>query len=189
MVIAHDPAPAPADPFSGLHLSAPDVTAEDLDDALLSPFVSYQSDTFGYKLRFPSTWSLDDSKTDFHGDIFTDPREQVVVTISETDGVYTVTPEGITRVAKSIEESLQYDPAFKLTTFERLYWKEQPTIFTEGTRTIGGKRYHTREYNIVRPAHSGILNISITTQEDSETLHEKAVQEILKSLDVCPKKS
>ena len=180
VVLIANPEPTPADPFEGLHLSAQ-------DEILNSPVVSYQSDTFGYKLKFPGNWTLDDTRTEFDGDILSDPSERVVITISETKDPALLTPEGMDGMAKSIEESLRVDPAFKLTSFERLVWKNRPTIFTDGVRKIGGKRFHTREYNIFRPKHNGILNISVTTQENSETLYDSALQDILHSLDVCPK--
>lgn len=189
VVIAHDPLPAPADPFEGLHLSAPIYTDEELEDneVLNSPFVSYQSDTFGYKLKYPGNWDLDDSREEFAGDILSDPSERVIVTISETKDESLMTPEGMEGMANSIEESLRIDPAFKLESFQRLVWKHRPTIFTDGVRRLGGKRFHTREYNIFRTNHGGVLNVSITTQEDAESLYEDALQEVLQSLDVCPK--
>ena len=183
VVLIHDPVPAPADPFVGLHMSAP----EELDEILDAPFVSYQSDTFGYYLKYPGNWSLDDTRTEFDGDILADPSERVVLTISETKDPSLVTDEGIESMSSSIKESLRLDPAFKLEQFERLTWKNHHTIFTDGVRKIGGTRFHTREYNIVRKKHQGVLNISITTQENAESLYEKALQDILQSLDVCPK--
>lgn len=191
VVLIHDPAPAPSDPFAGLHMSAPEEgEALDIadDDVRLAPTVSYQSDTLGYKLSFPATWSLDDSRESFDGDILADPLEHAVVTISSTDDVTCVTPNDIKRLAYSIRQSLEHDPSFTLESFERLYWQKQPAIFSEGIRRIGGRVYHTREYNIVRPGHIGIFNVSITTQEDSETLYEQALQHILHSLEVHPKK-
>jgi len=187
IVILHDPAPTPADPFEGLHLSAQD-EIDLLDDEILdSPSVSYQSDTFGYKLSYPGTWELDDSRTDFGGDVLSDPSARVVITINETKDESLMTPEGMQNMATSVEESLRLDPSFTLTKFERLVWKHDPTIFTDGVRNIGGKRFHTREYNIFRAKHGGVLNVSITTQEDAETLYEEILQNILQSLDVCPK--
>lgn len=190
VVLMHNPAPAPSDPFEGLHMSAPDIDAEDVDesDPLLSPIVSYESETYDYKLKFPATWSLDDTKEEFDGDLLSDPSERVVITISETEDILCVTPYDLERIAYSIRESLRHDSAFELTSFQKLFWKDQPAIFTEGARHIGGKRYHTREYNIVRPGGSGILNMSITTQEDAETLYEQALQDILHSLEVFRKK-
>lgn len=200
VVIVHDPLPAtyrsratwpaPADPFNGLHLSAPISIDEDLnnDEKLNSPFVSYQSDTFGYKIRYPGNWYLDDTRSEFAGDILSDPSERVVVTISETVDPTLVTPEGMEAMAQSIEESLQLDPAFSLQKFQRLIWKHRPTIYTDGIRMISGERFHTRVYNIFRKNHNGVLNVSITTQEDAEVLYEQALQEVLNSLDVCPKR-
>jgi hypothetical protein len=187
VVIIHDPAPAPADPFEGLHLSAQDEIDLIDDEVLDAPVVSYQSDTYGYKLTFPGNWDIDDSRDEFNGDILSDPSERVVITISETKEKAYVTPEGMDRMATSIKESLRVDPAFKLTAFQRLVWKQRPTIFTDGVRKISGKRFHTREYNIFRPEHGGILNVSVTTQEDAESLYEEALEKILHSLDVCPK--
>ncbi|MBT4119977.1 MAG: hypothetical protein HOG89_00435 [Candidatus Peribacter sp.] len=183
VVLIHNPAPAPADPFEGLHLSAPAVIE---DEILNAPVVSYQSDTFGYKLKFPGNWELDDTREEFDGDILNDPSERMIITISETQNEDLMTKEGMDRMSQSIEESLTVDPAFKLLRFDRLIWKKRPTLFTDGVRNIGGKRYHTREYNIFRESHGGVLNVSITTQEDAEVLYDEALQNILRSLDVCP---
>jgi hypothetical protein len=184
IVIIHNPSPAPADPFNGLHLSAPAIIE---DEILGAPVVSYQSDTFGYSLKHPGNWLLDDSRLYFDGDILSNPSERVVITISETIDPELMTEEGMDGMAKSISESLRIDSAFSLNVFERLVWKNRPTIFTDGVRQLGGKRFHTREYNIFRKNHDGVLNISVTTQEDSESLYDSALQDILHSLDVCPK--
>lgn len=187
VVIVHDPLPAPADPFEGLHLAAPIEDDVIEDEILNAPFVSYKSETHTYSLRFPGNWSLDDTRAEFEGDILADPLERAVITISETKDTELVTDDGIARMAESIEESLRLDPSFKLQTLDQFLWKGKHTIFTDGVRKIGGKRFHTREYNIFRPQHGGVLNLSITTQEDSEPLYEKALQDILHSLSVCPK--
>lgn len=188
VVVLHDPYPAPSDPFEGLHLSAPAISDADLEDdeILNSPVVSYQSDTFGYLLKYPGNWELDDSRTEFDGDILSDPSQRVIITISETKDASLMTEEGQTAMRQSIEQSLRLDPAFKLEAFEHLTWKKMPTIFTDGVRRIGGKQYHTREYNIFRKKHNGVLNISITTQQDAEALYEQALKDILQSLNVCP---
>ena len=183
-VMILNPSPAPADPFEGLHFSAP-IPIE--DEILGAPIISYQSDTYGYKIKFPGNWELDDSRSEFDGDILSDPSERVVITISETKDPQLMTPEGQESLAKSITDSLRVDPSFKLNTFEHLFWKNRPTLFTDGTRKIGGKRFHTREYNIFRKKHGGVLNVRVTTQEDAETLYDSALQDILRSLDVCPK--
>ena len=110
----------------------------------------------------------------------------MIITISETQNEDLMTKEGMDRMSQSIEESLTVDPAFKLLRFDRLIWKKRPTLFTDGVRNIGVKRYHPREYNIFRESHGGVLNVSITTQEDAEVLYDEALQNILRSLDVCP---
>ena len=186
VVLIHDPSPAPADPFHGLHLSAPIPVAIE-DEHLAAPVVSYQSDTFGYTVKFPGNWMLDDSRSEFEGDILSDPSERVVITISETADATLMTPEGMDRMAHSIQDALEIDPAFMLVEFERLAWKERPTIFSDGVRLIGGKRFHTRAYTIFRKNHNNILTVSVTTQENAETLYEKPIEDILDSLDVCPK--
>ena len=182
-----DPSPAPSDPFSGMRMSAPELYEVIDDEVLNAPVVSYKSETFGYKLKYPGTWELDDSHEEFNGDIVSDPDERVIITISRTDDERLLEPSGLEYVAKSIEESLRFDSGFDLTTFDHLVWKNYPTIYTDGIRRIGGKRFRTREYNILRASHGGFLNISITSQEDSEVLYGKALQTILGSLEVCPK--
>jgi hypothetical protein len=184
VVIVHDPAPAPTDPFEGLRFSAPVLI---VDEILGAPITSYQSDTHGYRLKYPSNWTLDDSRSEFEGDILSDPSERAVITISETKDLELINEEGLQRMMMSIKESMRLDPAFKMKSFERLIWKNRPTLFTDGVRKIGGKRFHTREYNIFRKNHDGVLNVSITTQEDAEVLYEEVLKDILHSLDVCPK--
>lgn len=185
VITVADPTAAPSDPFNGLHLSADD---ELLDDEILNaPFVSYESETFKYTVRYPGTWTLDDSRADFGGDILSDPSQRVVITFTETNDPDIVSMEGMKNISDSIKQSLAVDPSFDLEETQNLYWKSRPAIFTSGVRLIGGKRYQTREYNILRNDHGGILNISITTQLNSETLYEQPIRDILKSLEVCPK--
>jgi hypothetical protein len=181
------------DLFEGLHLSAPipeDIDAEEIpdDDPQFAPYVRYQSDTHGYSLSYPSTWTLDDSKKDFGGDILSDPSEHSIITISETKDESLMTPDAVEMLSQSIRESLNLDPAFNLETLQHLMWKGRDTIFTNGERHLGSRTLHTREYNIFRPNHGGVLNISITTQDSSEALHKDVIESILNSLDVCPEK-
>ncbi|MDP7069375.1 MAG: hypothetical protein QF815_02505 [Candidatus Peribacteraceae bacterium] len=185
-----DAKPAPADPFNGLHLSAPIPVSDEIaeDDIRLAPFVSYQSDSYGYKIKFPGNWELDDSRIEFDGDILTNPTERVVITISEIKSKELMTEEGVRNLSDSIEESLRFDPAFALNDVQKLIWKHKQTIFSDGIRHVGTDKLRTREYNIFRPNHGGVLNVSITTPEGSHTLYERALQDILHSLDVCPKK-
>ncbi len=187
VVTITDRTPTPSDPFAGLHLSAPELEHLADDEILNAPFVSYESTTFNYKLRYPGTWHLDDTRSDFGGDILADPLENVVITLTETEDKDIVSMEGMKKVADSIKQSLMVDPSFDLERSQKLYWKDRPAIFTSGVRLIGGERYHTREYNILRNDHGGILNISITTKEDTQQLYSEPIQEILKSLEVCPK--
>lgn len=65
-----------------LHFSAPDFPIR-ADDELLNPAqVSYQSDSLGYTLVFPSNWDIDTSRTTLNGDIVSDPQEKNIITIS-----------------------------------------------------------------------------------------------------------
>ncbi|MBT5237483.1 hypothetical protein HOL63_03900 [Candidatus Peregrinibacteria bacterium] len=186
---SHSPS---TDLFEGMHLSAP--IPEDIpeeipdDDARFAPYVRYQSDTHGYALSYPSTWTLDDSKKDFGGDILSDPSEHSIITISETKDESLMTTDAVEMLTQSIRESLNLDAAFTLETLQQLMWKGRHTIFTNGVRHLGSRTLHTREYNIFRPNHGGVLNISITTQDSSEALHKEVIESILNSLDVCPKK-
>jgi len=187
-MILDSTSPAPSkDLFEGLHLSAP--IADDIadDDARLAPYVRYQSDTHGYSLQYPATWTLDDSKKDFGGDILSDPSEHTVITISETKEESLMTEDAVDLLTQSIKDSLNLDPAFNLKTLDHLTWKGRSTIFTDGERHLGSRVLHTREYNIFRPTYNGVLNVSITTQKSTEVLHDKIIESILNSLDVCPK--
>ena len=185
VVMSMSPIPAPEDPFEGLHLSAAEEAELAVDEVLDSPTVRYTSKRFSYAVSYPGTWTLDDTKEVYGGDVITDPDERVVITINETEDPELLTPEGMQRTADSIEDSLSFDPEFTLIHFERLIYDNFPAVFTDGIRYIGGKRYHTREYSVFRPVHGGILNISISTPEDAEQLYEKAIGDILRSLDVC----
>jgi len=181
--------PAPSeDLFEGLHLSAPVINDIADDDARLSPYVRYQSDTHSYSLQYPATWTLDDSKTDFGGDILSDPSEHTVITISETKDESLMATGAVELLTQSIRDSLSLDPAFNLQTLDHLTWKGRSTIFTDGERHLGSRILHTREYNIFRPSHNGVLNVSITTQKSTEPLHDEIIEAILNSLDVCPTK-
>lgn len=184
-----DMRPAPVDPFDGMHFSAPDtLEAYEFgdDDVLNAPIVRYESETFSYSLTYPGHWDLDDTRREFAGDVITDPHEHIVITISETKDPDVFTDEAMDEVAQSIKESLNYDPSFALQSFERLLWKGRHTIFTDGTRKVGRNVWHTREYNVFRPQHHGILNISISTLDNAETLHQDGLDIILESLTVCP---
>ena len=175
LVIIADAPPAPRDIFEDMHMSAG-------DEVLGAPFVTYRSDTLGYEVRMPGNWFLDDTRQEFNGDMISDPREHVIVTISEMQDV------DLEHLAMSIEQSLRVDPAFTVHSFQKLIWKHRLTLFTDGIRTIGGKRYRTREYNIERANHGGVLNVSVTTQKHTEALYEHALEDMLNSLNVCPTK-
>lgn len=177
-------------PIPHLHRSAPEQLSlsDILDDEILdSPFVRYTSKTHGYSLQYPSTWDLDDSHTEFNGDILSDAAERVVITISETKDENVHTREGIAAIFKSIEEALRFDSGFALNEFERLVWKHRYTAFTDGISRVGNHTWRIREYHVARPKHDGILNISITMQAESEHLYEQQIERILQTLEVCPK--
>lgn len=182
-----DPSPVPVDMFEGLHLSAPEPALDIIDDEILNaPVVSYQSDTFSYKVSYPSNWTLDDSRGDFDGDILTDPDQHVVITINEIKDSSILSEEGTREIAKSIRDSVRFDAGFSLSEFQSFRWDGRYALFTDGMRLISGEPYRTREYNIFRPEHGGILNISITTLSHAEALYENTIMNILESLDVCP---
>lgn len=185
MVTVSDPTPAPSDPFEGLHLSAPELEELADDEILNAPFVSYQSDSMEYKVTYPGTWTLDDTKDSFDGHILSDPLEHVIITITETPESQVLSQRGVEALADSIEQALKFDSAFTLERFDRLLWRGHPTIYTSGTRRIGGETFHTREYNIVRPDHTGMLNVNISTKDSAESVYEKPIREILKSLETC----
>ncbi len=187
LVIFVDPSPAPQDLFEGLHLSAPEFEEVIEDEVLNSPTVSYQSDTFRYKLSYPGNWDLDDSRKDLDGDIISDPTQRAIMVINQTKDPSVMSAEGTAKVIESIRDSLRHDSNFSLKRFESFEWEDRPAVFTDGVRIIDGKRYRTREYNIIRQEHGGMLNISVTTQENTEALYDEVIQNILQSLDVCPK--
>lgn len=182
-----------AEPFSveglegldRIHLSAPE-QPDEADENLGAPVATYQSDTFKYKLRYPGTWEVDDSRSVFDGDVLSDPGQRVVITISATEDERATTRLGIEDIAQTIEESLAYDPAFALQSFDRLIWKNRHTVYTDGIRKVGTDNWRTREYAIFRPNHNGILNVSITTKADNSDVHDQEIQNILRSLIVCP---
>jgi len=172
------------DLFDGLHFSAPVIEDIADDDVRLSPTVRYQSDTHGYILRYPSSWSLENATHDFDGDILADPAERAVITISETTSEALVGTGVVSMVADSISSSLKLDPAFHLETLKKLQWKGHETIFTNGSRHLGSKILHTQEYTIFRPNRSGVLTISITTEEKTEMLYQRVIESVLNSLEV-----
>ncbi|MCA9371216.1 MAG: hypothetical protein KC680_04615 [Candidatus Peregrinibacteria bacterium] len=174
------------DPTPGLHMSAP-VTEDPYtnDEDLGAPVESYESESMEYKITYPGTWNFDDSKTTLNGHILTDPSEHVVIIITETENEKLLTVEGTKAIADSLQESLKYDSAFTLQSFQEFSWRGHHTLFTEGERLIGNDMYHVSEYNIVRSDHTSMLNVSITTKKNLEELYEKPIQQILDSLEVC----
>ena len=184
MIVESDRANVRQDPFDGLHLSAPSIEDIADDDIRLSPTVRYQSDTHGYVLRYPASWSLENATKDFDGDILADPSERAVITINETVDDILVGTGAVDMVTDSITSSLRLDPAFRLTTLKQLQWKGHITIFTNGTRHLGSKVLHTQEYTIFRPQRNGVLTLSITTEEKTEILYQHVIESILNSLEV-----
>lgn len=189
MIIENDIPKVHQDLFDGLHFSAPAIEDIADDDVRLSPTVRYQSDTHGYILRYPSVWSLDNATDDFNGDILADPAERAVITISEIIDDALVGTGAIHMVAESIASSVKLDPAFRLEILKQLQWKGHQTLFTNGSRHLGSKILHTQEYTIFRPQRSGVLTISITTEEKTAMLYKDAIESILNSLEVTMENS
>lgn len=171
-----DPSPTPADPFFGLHLSAPEIAD---DDPRLAPVVSYRSDSLHYALTYPSTWSLDDTKERFDGDILTTANEEVVMTISTLN-----TQDSADAIAEGMRSVLMADQSLNITTFSTLTWKDFDTIYTEGVHTIVDTQYTTRSYAIIRPERGDMLSLSITTVSEADLQFETQLQAILDSLSV-----
>ena len=184
MVIMHEP--TPSDPFSSIHLSAPSIDPATLatSEAIDSPYVSYKSDSIGYSLRYPATWSLDDSRATFSGDIISDADQRVIVTISATPTPAVSSQLDILRMTNTLEESLTTDDSFTPISVQRLVWKNLPALFSDGMRVIGNQPFHTRTYNIFRSTKSDMLTISISSQEESEVQYEEVLSTLLKSLKV-----
>lgn len=149
--------------LNSLHFSAPDVDMVNSDDENLGSLItSYESTTYGYTVRFPSTWNLDDTGTLYAGHLLTDPTEQVYITIDNT-------------AASSVP--------FDQHSYTKTTWQGCPAEVTSGEQFIGGAYWAVSEHRITRPV--GMLTIRVSVPKESAHLYARKIEEIVGSMAVC----
>ena len=162
--------------------SASSVAAD--DETLGSVSTSYTSATLGYRIHYPTSWTMDDNHQDAAIDILKDPKGLFTVTIGNTLDPYLCMPWEIGKIRAAMERSAALDPTIMLWNAEITKLNGNPAVATVATRTVGGERWKLRTFAVARPEKNDTLNVFIAVRSDVETLFAPRMQEILNSLEV-----
>lgn len=171
-------------PLDGIHFSAPtmDASALEDDEILGAEFTSYQSDTFGYSVRYPSTWNLDDNRSTTTSDVLYAPKKEVIARINSAPLEPLTDMMQLEEKAAAIEDTLKNDPSFTIESIDHLAWNNNPVIRIEGVRKTESTSWKVTSISIFRLQRSDIFTMLFTREVKKNAEYKDAIEEIVKSL-------
>ena len=172
-------------PLDDIHFSAPSLGAAALknDEILGAEFVRYQSDTYAYSVRYPSTWNLDDVRSTTTSDVLYGPKKEVIVRINTTPLGEIVDLGALEVKASAIEETIKNDPSFTVESIKRISWNSYPAIRAEGIRKTESTSWKVISLSIFRVDKQDIFTMLFTLDSSKEMTYKDAIEAIVNSVD------
>lgn len=115
---------------------------------------TYQSVKYGYKIRFPKDWKLDNSQKNEPADMVISPNGKALIIIQFLTDQRLLEKDGEKKVVADIKKSFESDPNYVISSFESRFETDGLTpatvsgYFVSGAQKYKNNVYRSIEYGI-----------------------------------------